>query len=144
MKIYRALLGLMLVVMMLSGLACGGGGDDDNDNDNDLAPDSVAGRSYQVTVNTGTGLFAATGTATLAFNADGTYTTSGADTNILEDNGTYTETKLSADTVQIVLNSAVVAEFQGATYIFTYTGDQVGSFTASLNGDTQAGTFREL
>ena len=137
MKTYR-LLSVFLVVIMLSGLACSSDNGDD-----DLAPGSVAGKSYQVTVSSGTGLFATTGVATLIFNADGTYTTTG-DQNIAQDNGTYTYTKVSSDTSEITLNSAVVPGFQ-ATYVFTYTNEREGNFTASLpSGDTQTGTFTEL
>lgn len=136
---WRGFLGLMLVVVLLSGSACG------KKSNNDLAPNSVAGRSYQVTVSAGTGLFATSGVATLAFSVDGTYTTTTTDTTIVQDNGTYTLTKLSADTLQIVIDSDVVQAFQSATYIFTYTGNKVGSFTASLpTGDTQSGTFQQL
>ncbi len=141
MKTYRVLLSMVLVLMLVSGLACGGS---DNDDD-DLAPDSIAGISYQVTVTSGTGLFATSGTATLAFSADDTYITTGDGNNTGDDNGTYTQTKLSSDSVEVVLNSATIPEFQAATYIFTYTSDNAGAFTATLpNGDTQSGTFQVL
>jgi len=123
---------------MFSGLACSS-----NNGDEDWAPDSVAGKSYQVTVSSGTGLFATTGVATLTFNTDGTYTTTG-DQNISQDNGAYTYTKVSSDTGEFTLNSVVFPGFQ-ATYVFTYTREKAGNFTASLpSGDTQTGTFTEL
>ena len=143
MKTYRILLSMVLALMLVSGLACGGG---DNDDD-DLAPDSMGGITYQVTITSGTGsVFATSGTATLAFNADGTYTITGdGGTNTDDSNGTYTQTKLSSDSVEVVLNSATIPEFQAATYIFTYTSDNAGAFTATLpSGDTQSGTFQVL
>jgi len=142
MKTYRILLSMVLALMLVSGLACGGS---DNDDD-DLAPDSMGGITYQVTVTSGTEpFFATSGTATLAFNADGTYATTGDGVNTGDDNGTYTQTKLSSDSVEVVLNSATIPEFQAATYIFTYTSDNAGAFTATLpSGDTQSGTFQVL
>ena len=137
MKTYRCFYLGVLVMLIFTLGACS------KNNDKDLAPDSLAGKMYQVVVNTGTGLFAATGTATLSFDAGGNYTTTG-DANIVADNGTYTYTKVTDDTGEFQLASNVIPAFQ-ATYVFTYTTEGAGNFTASLpaTGDTQSGTFTE-
>jgi len=135
-------LGLMLLMCVVGLAACG---DDDDDEDN-LAPDSVAGKTYQVTVTSGTGVFSSTGTATLAFASDGTYTITGDGVNVGNDTGTYTYARTDADNATIVLTSTGNVPGVQLNYVFVFTSETAGTFSGTITtppsaAGTQTGTF---
>ncbi len=134
---------LWLCLMLLGiGLLLVSCGDDDDD---DLAPGSVQGKTYQMIVTAGTAPLASTGTATVAFTAEGTYIVTG-DANIANDQGTYTYNKVTDDSGELTLTSTQIAGLQ-INYTFTFTQKKVGNFTGSLASNpalTQQGTFTQL
>lgn len=132
---------ILLLGMGMLLVSCG----DDDDDDNDLAPANIHGKTYQMIVTSGASPLANTGTATVAFAADGTYTVTG-DGNIANDQGTYTYTKVTDDSGEVTLTSTQLADFY-VRYTFTFTQEKSGNFTGAMVNDpaiTQAGTFTEL
>lgn len=134
------LLGIMLVGS-LSLTACSSDDDDDDGGSGAEAPASVAGETYAATVESGSGLFATTGSFTIEFSAtDDSYVIDGDDTNIADSTGTF-DYSASGSTAVLALEDSGAG---GVSFELEFDSDTAGSFTGSAESDPdaeQAGSF---
>jgi hypothetical protein len=107
------------------------------------APGTLAGKTYRVTVESGSGVFATTGTFTVGFlSSQPFYTKQGDGVNTGDSWGMYIYSS-SGDSGTVKVEDSVV---QNATYSITFntatSGTYVVTSTAGVNS-RQSGTFTE-
>jgi hypothetical protein len=136
----------IFLVVIFSATGCG----DDSDSDGNIsnpevsAPSSFAGKSYRLTINTGVGFFATTGTSTVAFsNTVNTYKALGDGVNSFNSSGSYTYTTSGSQGNAVVVDSS----FSNGNFILTFTSSTTGTYQATSQSDpnsNQTGSFIEL
>ena len=107
------------------------------------APATLAGKTYRVTVESGSGVFATTGTFTVVFqDSQPIYTTQGDGVNIGNSWGMYIYSPSDASgTVEIEDASGT-----NSIYSFTFNTATAGTYVATATADvnsSQSGTFTE-
>lgn len=106
------------------------------------APASVAGKSYRMTISSGSGIFATTGRYEVTLSTN-TYTIVGDGVNVPNSNGTYTYSASSNIGTASVSDS--ITSLSGLTFVFT--SNSGGTFNATANTapvSQQSGTFSEI
>lgn len=106
-----------------------------------LAPSTLAGKSYQITVESTSGVFTKTGTYTVAFSSSQpTYTSQGDGVNFGDSGGIYIYSS-SGDSGTVKVKDSVVSK---VAYLLTFntasSGTYVATATAGVNSK-QSGTF---
>jgi hypothetical protein len=108
------------------------------------APTSIAGDTVMMTIASGAGVFATTGTLTVAFSANqNIYTVTGDGVNVADSAGTYTYSANNNIGVVSIVDSVVGA----GTITLTFTSVTSGTFAATVVSDPAsnlAGTFTRL
>ncbi len=108
------------------------------------APTSIAGETISMTITSGAGFFATTGTYTVSFSANqNIYTVTGDGVNVADSAGTYTYSANSNIGLVSIVDSAVGA----GSFALTFTSATGGTFFATVVSDpasNQAGTFTQL
>lgn len=142
-EIHRTTL-IAIAVAVASSLVLAGCSSDDDDDDSGVnvsAPTSAAGDTYAATIESGSGIFASTGTFTISFSdTDDSYTLDGDDANVVDSAGTFAYSATGADATLTLEDSAAGA----VTYELEFTTETSGRFTGSADSDpdsSQAGTF---
>lgn len=119
------------------------GCDSDSDPSN-LAPESIAGKTYSIAISAGTGVFAATGTTTITVSeTDDTYEITGDGVNNLDSNGTF-EYVAVGNSAAISVQDSVFGE---GTFSLAFTGAGTGTYSATIVSDpdsSQSGVFTEV
>lgn len=131
---------ILLAALTLS--ACSSS-DDDDDGDTVVAPSSVAGQTYTMTIESGSGVFASTGQFTVGLSDAGdTYVVTGDGVNTNDSTGTYTY-ESSGNTGIVTFSDSAAGE---GSYEITYLTDDSGSYVARLASDPatrQDGSFTQ-
>lgn len=132
---------LIVVAIMLSGYGCGSGGSDGGSTIG--APSSIAGKFYKMTISSGSGIFATTGTYTVSFSANqNIYTVKGDGVNVADSAGTYTYFASGSNGVISIVDSLI----GNGAFSLTFTSATGGIFVATAASDPnsrQAGLFTE-
>lgn len=109
------------------------------------APATVAGKTYRITVESGSGMFATTGTFTVAFlSSQPIYTKQGDGVNIGDSFGFYIYSA-SGDSGTLEIEDSNAPDTI-LSYSFTFNTAISGTYVATLAADvnsTQSGTFTE-
>jgi hypothetical protein len=138
MKKYLVLFALFLIQ------GCSSGGDDAPPAPAVTAPTSIAGETIGMTITSGAGVFATTGTYTVSISANqNIYTVTGDGINVADSAGTYTYSANNNIGVVSIVDSVVGA----GAFTLTFTSTTSGTFTATVVSDpasNQAGTFTWL
>ena len=142
MKNVRALF-MVSVLAFISG--CGGGGENNGDSAGGVtAPGSLVGKVYRMTISSGSGIFARTGTYTVSFSStQDIYVVTGDGVNVADSAGNYTYSVSGNVGVVSIVDSAV----GNGSYVLTYTSTIDGTFVATVASDSsssQSGSFVEL
>jgi hypothetical protein len=134
----------IFLVVIFSATGCGDDSINNSSNSSAPAPSSLAGKSYRLTINTGTGGFATTGTSTVAFsNTEDTYKVLGDGVNSFNSSGAYTYTANGSQGNVAVVDSAIL----NGSFILTYTSSTTGTYQALAEFDpdaNQTASFIEL
>ena len=137
MKKYLVLFALILIQ------GCSSSGDDSS-TPAVTAPTSIAGETVKMTITSGAGFFATTGTYTVSFSANqNIYIVTGDGVNVADSSGTYTYTANNNIGVVSIVDSVVGA----GAFALTFTSTTGGTFFATVVSDpasNQAGTFIRL
>jgi hypothetical protein len=120
----RNIVGLIAVCATAAFFTGCGDDDDNNGGNNSNAPETLRGRTYNLTD--------AAGTSTIAFDANGNYALTPSSTNNAVETGTFTETK-SGETINAILTNA--AGDRTSTLDFTFTGDGQGTYVFTAPGE---------
>ena len=116
------------------------------------APGTIAGKTYRVTVESGSGGFATTGTFTIDFlSSQPIYTTQGDGVNMGDSWGMYTYSSGGASgTVEVESGTVKVENYFApntiSIYSFTFNTAISGTYVATATADVnsrQSGTFTE-
>lgn len=137
MKMGKPQICILMSVLLLSLLSC---------SSSDLAPGSISGKEYKITITGGSGAMSSTGSSIITFEKSGTYTIIGDDVHTTGDTGTYIYKKTGANTGMVTLTSNEITEYQ-ETDIFEFTEKNNGKYSAkTTTGDAgeQTGTFYEI
>ena len=136
---------LALLFLMMSIMSCSSGTNAiSNDGAGTVsAPATLAGKTYRVTVDSGSGVFASTGTFTVGFLSDQPiYTTQWDDVKFRDSWGVYVYSSSGdSGTVEIEDSSGV-----NAIYSFTFSAAASGTYVVTATTDEnsrQSGTFSE-
>jgi hypothetical protein len=107
------------------------------------APSVLSGKTYRVTVESGSGVFVPTGTFTVVFSSSQpTYTTQGDGVNIGDSFGFYTYSS-SGDIGTVKIEDSVDSRFSySLTFYTVISGTYVATATADVNS-RHSGTFTE-
>lgn len=128
---------ILLAGMIISLLSC---------SSNDLAPDSISGKEFRISIESGSGEMSSIGSSIIAFDRNGRYKIDGDDVYTASDTGTYTYRKIDARTGMVALTSSEIDGYQeSCTFEFVEKGR--GKYTArTTTGDAgeQTGTFNEI
>jgi hypothetical protein len=134
----------IFLVVIFSATGCGGDSDSSNSNSRVPAPNSLAGKSYRMTINTGAGVFATVGTSTVAFsNTADTYKVLGDGVNSFNSSGSYTYTTSGSQGNAAMVDSSI----SNGNFILTFTSSTTGTYQATAEFDlnsNQTGSFIEL
>ena len=134
----------MLFVVIFSINGCSDDSSNNNSNSSAPAPNSIAGKSYRITINSGTGLFASSGTTMVAFSSTGdTYKALGDGANSFNSSGSFTYTTDGNQGNVAIVDSAL----SNGRFILTYTSSTTGNYQAlaeSNPNSAQTGSFVEL
>ncbi len=105
------------------------------------APSTLTGKTYLVTVESGSGVFTKTGTFTVVFSSSQpTYTTQGDGVNIGDSGGIYIYSS-SGDSGTVKIKDSVDSRFSySLTFYTAISGTYVATATAGVNSK-QSGTF---
>lgn len=126
-----------LVMLLLSGC------DSDSDPSN-LAPESISGKTYSITISAGTGGFSSTGTTTIAVSdTDDTYEITGDGVNTGNSSGTFEYAAVGNSAAITVQDSG----FGEGTFSLAFTGVGTGTYSATIVADpdsSQSGVFTEV
>ncbi len=107
------------------------------------APGTLAGKTYRVTVESGSGVFASTGTFTVGFLSDQPiYTTQGDGVNAGDSFGFYIYSSSGDSGTVEVEDSGVQNAIYSVTFNTATSGTYVVTATADVNS-RQSGTFTE-
>ena len=107
------------------------------------APGTLAGKTYRVTVESGSGVFASTGTFTVGFLSDQPiYTTQGDGVNAGDSFGFYIYSSSGDSGTVEVEDSRVQNAIYSVTFNTATSGTYVVTATADVNS-RQSGTFTE-
>ena len=134
---------LIVAAIMLSG--CGGGGSDGGGGGGTsaVAPSSIVGKFYKMTITSGSGFFATTGTYTVSFSANqNIYTVKGDGVNVADSAGTYTYSASGSNGTVSVVDSLI----GNGAFSLTFASTTSGTFVATAASDpnsSQSGSFTE-
>ncbi|MCG6202854.1 hypothetical protein [Psychromonas antarctica] len=107
------------------------------------APTSISGKTIKVTISSGSGGFASTGTADVVVsNTTNQYTINGDGVNVVNSAGTFSYSS-SGNKGTIAIDDSA---FGKGNYNLTYTSTTSGTFTADIEkypSATQSGSFKE-
>jgi hypothetical protein len=105
------------------------------------APSTLTGKTYLVTVESGSGVFTKTGTFTVVFSSSQpTYTTQGDGVNIGDSGGIYIYSS-SGDSGTVKIKDSVDSRFSySLTFYTAISGTYVATAAAGVNSK-QSGTF---
>ena len=111
------------------------------------APSTLTGKTYLLTVESGSGVFTKTGTFTVVFSSSQpTYTTQGDGVNIGDSSGIYIYSS-SGDSGTVKIKDSVDSRFSySLTFYTAISGTYVATATAGVNSKpsgTFSGTFTE-
>lgn len=138
MKRYLILFSLILIQ------GCSSGDDSSTPPPAVTAPTSIVGDTIEMTVTSGAGLFATTGTFTVNISAtQNIYTVTGDGVNVADSAGNYTYSANNNIGVVSIVDSVVGA----GAYTLTFTSTTSGTFVATIVSDPAsniAGTFTRL
>ena len=128
----------MLIVFAITLSGCGGGG-----GTTAVAPSSIAGKFYKMTISSGSGFYATTGTYTVSFSANqNIYTVKGDGINVVDSAGTYTYSASGSNGSVSIVDSVV----GNGAFSLTFTSATSGTFVATAASDpnsSQSGSFTE-
>jgi len=113
-----------------------------SDNDNVIAPASITNTSYLMQIESGSGLFADTGSYVIRIAASDTYDNLGQTDNLGDSTGTYVYTS-NAQQGLITFSDSTLGN---GTLALNFETSTTGSFLMTLTSDTdsrQSGTFEE-
>ncbi len=131
---------VVFALILIQGCSSGG----DSSTPVVTAPTSIAGDTVRMTIASGAGVFASTGTLTVTFSANqNIYTVTGDVVNVADSSGTYTYSANNNIGVVSIVDSVVGA----GAFTLTFTSTTSGTFTATVVSDpasNQAGTFTQL
>ena len=137
MKKYLVLFALILI----QGCSSGGGG---SSTPAVTAPTSIVGDTINMTIISGAGFFATTGTYTVNISAtQNTYTVTGDGVNVADSAGIYTYSANNNIGVVSIVDSVVGT----GAFTLTFTSTTSGTFVATVVSDpasNQIGTFTRL
>ena len=133
---------LLLFLFILAGLiltlpSCGS---------DHLAPDSIGGKEYRISIESGSGEMSSIGSSIIAFDRNGRYKIDGDDFYTASDSGTYTYEKTGAKTGLVTLTSSEIDGYQESG-TFEFVEKRSGRYSArTITGDAgeQTGTFNEI
>ena len=125
--------------------ACGGSSSSSSsggsEGGNYVSSSSISNSIYTNNIQSGGGVFAATGSAHTFFFPEGYYVILDGGTNQVTDSGgNYTYSKLDNDTIQINANDIASISFRS---IYDYSSETTGNFTNTHNQDIQTGSFNK-
>lgn len=133
---------LLVVIFLING--CSDDSSNNNLNSSAPAPNSISGKSYRITINFGTGLFATAGKTVVVFsNTAYTYKALGDGVYSFNSSGSYTYTANGSQGDVAIVDSAL----SNSSFILTYTSSTTGTYQALAKSDpdsTQTGSFIEL
>ena len=112
----------------------------------DLAPDSIGGKEYRISIESGSGEMSSIGSSIIAFDRNGRYKIDGDDVYTASDTGTYTYKKKDARTGMVALTSSEIDGYQESS-TFEFVEKRSGKYSArTTTGDAgeQTGTFNEI
>ena len=136
----------LFIVSLLAFISgCGGGGENnDGSADGVTAPSSLAGKVYRMTISSGSGIFARTGTYTVSFSStQNIYVVTGDGTNVADSAGNYTYSVIGNVGLVSIVDSAVGK----GSFSLTYASTTDGTFVATAASDpnsSQSGSFVEI
>ncbi len=134
---------LIIVLFSLTMLACSSSSDSGGGSSSVSAPSSLAGKVYNMTVTSGSGFFATTGTYTLTIsNTQNLYVVTGDGINVADSAGSYTYTTSGNQGVAAIIDSVL----SNGAFSFTFNTATSGTFLATAASDAasqQSGTFTE-
>lgn len=138
MKKYLILIALILIQ------GCSSGGDSSTPPPAVTPPTSIVGDTIKMTITSGAGLFATTGTYTVDISAtQSIYTVTGDGVNVANSAGTYTYSVNNNTGIVSIVDSVLGA----GAFVLTFTTTTSGTFVATVVSDpasNQAGTFTRL
>ena len=142
MKNIRAYFTAMLIVLIS---ACGGGGGSNGGGASSVtAPTAIAGKVYRMTITSGSGFYATTGTYTVSFSStQNIYTVTGDGVNVVDSAGTYTYSA-SGNVGSVSIVDSLVGN---GSFALTFTSATGGTFVATASSDpnsSQSGSFVEI
>ncbi len=142
----KAMACLTFLSLTMSLISCSTGGIRSSDGDAAAvsAPSALAGNTYRVTVESGSGVFASTGTFTIAFlSSQPWYITQGDGVNFFDSWGMYIYSASGASGT-VKMDDSKVSKVDLS---FTFNTDISGTFVVTETADgntTLSGTFTEL
>jgi len=108
------------------------------------APSALTGKIYRMTITSGGGILAITGTYTVNFSStQNTYIVTGDGVNVADSAGSYTYSTNG----NIGLASVLDASFSTGSFAFSFTSATGGTFLATVTSDpnsSQTGSFVQL
>lgn len=123
--------------------ACNSSSDSGSETGPFAAPATVTGRTYNLLIESGNGVFANTGQTTVTFSrTNNTYTVMGDGVNVGDSTGTYSYESF-ANRGRVTFNDSAAGE---GLYELIYLTNSSGDFVATLSSDTaarQTGSFTE-
>jgi len=136
---------IVIIVAVFSMISCGGGNSDNSSSSSDVpAPSSLLGKSYRVTISSGSGVFATTGNLTInASSTENTYTIAGDGVNVANSAGSFTYSTSGSQGILDVVDSS----FSFGSFVLTFTTSTTGTYQATVESDpnsNQTGSFVEL
>lgn len=137
MKMCKLQVCILIFGLVLSLMSCSSG---------DLAPDSIGGKEYRISIKNGSGEMSSEGSSIIAFDRNGTYKIDGDDVYTTSDSGIYTYKKAGKKIGLVTLTSSEIDGYQeSSTFEFVEKGS--GKYTAkTTTGEAgeQTGTFNEI
>jgi len=131
---------LFLIVISIMFTGCGSSS---SGGSSVTAPTSIAGKLYKMTISSGSGLFATTGTYTVSFSSNqNIYTVTGDGVNVADSAGSYTYSASGSTGVVAIVDSLL----GNGVVSFTFTSATGGTFVATATSDPnsrQSGSFTE-
>ncbi len=131
-----AAIGLLLLVLS--------GCDSSDSSPSNLAPESIAGKTYSIAISAGAGVFASAGTVNIAVSeTEGTYELTGDGINSGNSTGTF-EYAAVGNSAAISVQDSVFGE---GTFSLAFTDVNTGTYSATIVADpasSQSGVFTEV
>lgn len=131
----------LVLSLSLGSCSTGGNGNKGGESATVPAPVAVAGKSYRLTAQSGSGVFPSTGSFTVTFlKSDPWYTVQGDGVKVRGSWGTYSYSA-SGSTGTVKVEDAYVLN---AVFSLTFNTDRSGTYTATADADSRlSGTFAE-